>query len=64
MVAGLITAVPEKHKEFLRNLVWVHEQVCLAFLFKVFLKFGAPLEVAYSLYFAVRKCLEFQWKFG
>ncbi|KAG0593181.1 hypothetical protein KC19_1G309400 [Ceratodon purpureus] len=23
---GLIAAVPEKHKEFLRNLVWIHEQ--------------------------------------
>ncbi|KAL3693332.1 hypothetical protein R1sor_006983 [Riccia sorocarpa] len=24
--AGLIAAVPEQHKEFLRNLAWVHEQ--------------------------------------
>jgi hypothetical protein len=26
--AGLLAAMPESHREFLRNLVWVHEQVC------------------------------------
>lgn len=30
VIAGLLAAVPDEHKEFLRNLVWIHEQVCLA----------------------------------
>jgi hypothetical protein len=28
-LSGLIAAVPDEHKEFLRNLAWVHEQVWL-----------------------------------
>lgn len=28
VIAGLLAAVPDDHKEFLRNLVWIHVQVC------------------------------------
>lgn len=28
VMVGLLAAMPESHREFLRNLVWVHEQVC------------------------------------
>lgn len=35
-MAGLIAAVPNEHKEFLRNLAWVYEQVCFACFLKYF----------------------------
>ena len=45
LCTDLVKAVPDEHKKFLADLVWVHEEVriVLVAFFLIFRKFNSPL---------------------